>query len=189
VRSPATVISALVLAAALSGIAGIAEAHKRSVRRALFLETANTRDLHVIAAIRIPSGDARVAFNLLADTDRDGKYSDKERARVRSMLAGRALDGIRIFTGTTAVSLGAIEAKEKIEPGDGVVEVMIHAKTSIPEKVGAELSVTTTSIGDPLDLMVLPGSRPVESSSRGRIEGGGFKAELGQSDRVSFRIR
>lgn len=170
-------------------IAPNAHAHKRSVRRALFLETAESRDLHVVVAIRIPSGQARIAFNLLADGDRDGRYSESERLHVREILSARALDGLTIHTGTTALALGGMEVKEKIEPGDGPVEVMVHAKASIPAAPGTELRVTTSGIGDPLDLMVLSGSRPVVETSRGKIEGGGFKVELGQRDQVRFRIQ
>jgi hypothetical protein len=182
VRSAATVIS-LALAVFL---AAPAFAHKRAVRRALMLETAGANTLHVIVAIRIPSGERRRAFDLLADADHDGAYSDQERRAVKKMLAARAIDGLALRTSTAALSLRDVEVKEKIEAGEGPIEVMLHATAPL---AGSELAITTSNVGDPLDLLVLSGSRPLVSSSRGKVENGGVKAEMGTGDRVTLRFR
>jgi hypothetical protein len=181
----ATVTTSLALALALAFAASRADAHKMSVRRALFLETAGARELHIVVAIRIPSGEARRAFDVIADSNHDGRYSEEERAQVRSILASRMLDGLLIRTATSALELAGIEIKEKIEPGEGPVEVMLHATAVL---FGPELSVTTTNVGDPLDLVVLRGSRPVVETSRGKVENGSVKTEMGLGDRVRLRV-
>jgi hypothetical protein len=161
----------------------IASAHKRAVRRALFLETAGKNELHVVLAIRIPGGERRRAFDLYADANHDGRYSEEERAQVRSMLAARALDGLSIRSATAAIALAGLEIKDKIEAEEGTIEVMLHATATFR---GTELSVSTSNIGDPLDLLVLRGSRPVLKATRGKVENGGVKTALGLGDRVTL---
>lgn len=188
-RSAATVTSAR-LACAIAMIAMIApqsaHAHKRSVRRAVMLETKGERELQIIVAIRIPSGERRRAFDVLADVNHDGSYSAAERASVRELLASRALDGLAIRTATATLPWSGIEVKERVEGGDGPIEVMVHATAVF---AGGALAVTTSNIGDPVDLLVLRGSRAVVSTSRGRVENGGVKAELGLGDRVTVELR
>lgn len=188
-RSAATGISARLacaIACAFLFAPQTAHAHKRSVRRAVMLETKGDRELQIIVAIRIPSGERRRAFDLLADANHDGVYSANERAAVRELLAARALDGLAIRTATAALPWSGIRVKEKVGESDGPIEVMLHATAVF---AGGALAVTTSNIGDPVDLLVLRGSRAVVSTSRGRVENGGVKAELGLGDRVTVELR
>jgi hypothetical protein len=193
VRSLDTVIikraaRALAVFVAASALALPAYAHKTRVTRMLMIEPADGGELQVIIALKVPSGDARRALEVYVDVDRDGRLGEGEMRELEAMLISRALDGIAIHTETSTLTLGGLEVKTKADPRDGPLEVMVHAVAVLPNKERS-LAVTTSSLGDPLDLVVLPGVRPVVHTMRGRAAKGGFTASLGRGDRVGWHIR
>jgi hypothetical protein len=179
-------ISAIALALVLIAPSA-ALAHKTSVHRSLMLEVSD-RELHVIVALRIPSGNARRALELTLDVDRDGRLTGAELRRLESVLLARALDGLALYVDGSTKAVGRPEVKTKTDPRDGPIELMVHGVVEVPAGRTA-LAVTTGGSGDPLELMVLPGTRAPQEPSRGTSIAGGFRASLGRGDRVDWTIQ
>lgn len=177
---------AVLLAVVMAGVAGDAHAHKTGVRRLVMVEPSGPQVLQVIVALRVPAGRARKAIELLADHDRDGRLAPKERAEVESVLVSRALDGLVLHAGTSTLTLARTSAKLKTD--DGPLELMILGVATLPDASAVELALSTGAVGDPVDLVVLAGTRPVTSASRGTPGAGGLKATLGVGDRVSWKL-
>lgn len=156
------------------------------MRRAVFLESAGARELHVLVGLRVPEGDARRSLEVLADRDLDGALSGPELRRVEQVLATRALDGLVLRAGTSTLALSGVEVKLKREPR-GPVEVMLHAVASLPP-APVRLVVSTGPGGDPVDLVVVPGSRPIRAATSGDRSGGGLKVTLLRNDRVEVDL-
>lgn len=183
------IIASALAVVALSSIGSTALAHRGVVRRAVMLERSGARELHVIVALKIPSGDKRRALDVVFDADHDGRYDAAERTALRRLLTGRALDGLSVATGTSALALEGVETSERIDGADGPIEVMVHGLIVHPFQGGTRITVRTGTLGDPVDLVVLPGSQPVASASRGTPQKGGLKTELGLGDKVEVVFR
>jgi hypothetical protein len=160
-------------------------AHKLEVQRTVYLEPAASHDLQIVIKLHVPSGDPRRTIDVLADANHDGHVSDQEMTALRRTLAIRALDGIRILADTSTLSADNVETKIRFDGADGAVDLMVHAAARLPERDRAvRLAVTTTLDADPLELVVLSGTRPVIESDRGRVVNGAFTARVGKGDRV-----
>jgi hypothetical protein len=164
---------------------GPAYAHKLVIKRTLMLEPSGAHDLQILVMLEVPSGPPRKALAELADANHDGSIDAGEERHMRQLLAVRALDGIRIVAGTSTLAIDNVETKLKIGRSDAPVVLAVHGVAALP---GLTLSITTALEGDPLDLEVLPGNRPVSWTERGTIKGGGFKASLGLGDRARFGL-
>jgi hypothetical protein len=156
-----------------------AAAHKLPVQRALYLEPAGDT-LHVASAITVPGGAARAALTALA----------KGESELKGILIRRALDGVRLASGTSTLTLSGVESKLRAPDSPAEpLELMLHGTAPLPRDAArVVLRVSTEPFGDPLLLVVLPGTRPVEQTSRGRLKGGGFKAELTVADEVRWTL-
>jgi hypothetical protein len=167
--APAVLLAAFVWAPA-------ADAHKLRVTRTVMAEAWDGGVLHLVVALKVPSGKPRQGLSLI------------RRDQLEPVLSARALDGLVLLAGTATVALESLEFKLRLEPDAAKpVELMIHGTTRIPAGV-VDLALRTGSAGDPLTLRVLPGRRAVEWASRGRVKSGGFAAELGPADEVRWRI-
>ncbi|MCK6549810.1 hypothetical protein L6R52_28495 [Myxococcota bacterium] len=166
---------------------GEAFAHKTGVKRLVMVEPSGPRELQVIVALRVPAGRARKAIELLADVNRDGQLQPNERAEVESVLVARALDGLVLHAGTSTLTLARTSAK--LKTATGPLELMILGVATLPSASTTDLALTTGTVGDPVDLVVLAGTRPVTSATRGAPTDGALKATLGLGDRVAWKIR
>jgi hypothetical protein len=168
---------------------GSAFAHKLEIKRTLVLEPSGEHDLQILIALRVPSGAPRKTLSVLADQNHDGRVDDREEKAMRRLLAIRALDGIRLLAGTSSVAIDNMETKLKVDGGEGPVDLAVHGVAHLPAQPGdVALTVATAVVGDPLDLVVLPGNRPVMGSDRGQARDGGLKVTLGQGDRARIRL-
>jgi hypothetical protein len=141
-------------------------AHQGQLTRTLMIEPAGDV-LHVVVHVSVTGEERKRALMML-----DPKVRE-------SSLARRALDGVRLFAGTASIALDGAEVKTKV---GGAIEVMIHGTA---RAAGGELSVETAEDADPIDLVVLPGNRPVVRATRG-AKSGGLKAKLGAGDRIRW---
>lgn len=151
-------------------------AHQGEFARTLMLEPAG-EVLHVVVHAKVTGEDRRRSLGLLDATTR------------RSLLVERALEGVRLFAGTTSVSVENVEVKTELE---GRLEVMVHGTARIGAGVRAgqtagDVSVETAVNADPIDLVVLPGNRPVVRASRG-AKSGGLRTRMGPGDRVRWQM-
>lgn len=162
-----------------------ASAHQGSVRRALAVEPAGDV-LHVLAHLEIVGKERREAMRLVADADHDGRLGDRERTQLETDLSRRALDGIRLVVGTTTVAIDGAKSALAFEAGLPSA-LMVHGTTPLPKSVD-RIAVVTGRTGDPLTLLVRPGSRPVHATTRGKVEKGALKAQMSTLDRVSWRM-
>lgn len=144
--------------------------------------------LHVLASIHIPGGKHRDALLGLADTDHNGKLSDRERSDLEIHLAARALFGLKFFVGTSSVALEGAESKLRI-PDDtsAPIDLLVHGTTSLP-RTAASLRLTTKKTGDPLEMRAIRGDRAVTETNIGKIVEGGFTITLGPLDDVRWKI-
>lgn len=167
---------------------GVAFAHKLAVKRTLLIEPEGGRGLHVLLALHVPGGRPRRGLSLLFDTNHDGRISGLESDALRSTLTRRALDGLVLCSGTGTVAFGGLAVKDRIQEGDGPIDLVIHGVAELPAGPDRHaLSLTTALAGDPLDVVVLPGTRPVVEASSGRLERGQLKIALRPGDFVSWR--
>jgi hypothetical protein len=141
-------------------------AHQGQVTRTLMLEPAGD-ELHVVVHVSV-TGEARKRSLMILDAE----------AR-RALLIQRALDGVRLLAGTATVAVTNVEVKTKQE---GPIELMLHGTARIR---GGDVSVVTATDADPIDLVVLPGNRPVVRATRG-AKSGGLKTRMGAGDRVEW---
>ena len=185
-RSRATVIISFALAGVLLG--GSARAHPQQVERSLFLEPSGPRRIEVLLTLRVPGRSRRIALDALADRNHDGRYDPAETRVLERYLLERALDGLAIRSGTTALTLEGLEAKTRVDPGAGPVTLMLHARLERPVGVSGPLVVSTGPIGDHLDLTVLSRGRALSAPSRGRLTRTGLAVRLGHGEEVSFDL-
>jgi hypothetical protein len=139
-------------------------AHQGEFNRTLMLEPAGDA-LHVVVHVSI-TGEAKRSLSMLTPKKRE------------SVLLQRALDGVRLFAGSSTVAIEGVEVKAKD------AELMIHGTARVP---GGEVAVETAANADPIDLVVLPGNRPVVKASRG-AKSGGLSAKMGPGDRVRWQM-
>lgn len=155
-----------------------AEAHRFRIQRTLMLEGWDDGSLHVVLAISVPGGKPRAGLLVAA----------RSREAVERALAVRALDGLRLIVGTTTVSLPRMETKLRLPPEpDARVELMMHGATRLPDGEVA-IRVKTARDGEPLELRVLEGRRPVIAAARGRRRDGGLELRLSAADQVDLRL-
>jgi hypothetical protein len=141
-------------------------AHQGQLTRTLMLEPAGDV-LHVIVHLKVTGRERQEALRML------------EKKNLESVLAQRALAGVRLISGTSSIAVEGIEIKSKLaEP----IELMIHGTARL---FRTELGVETAANADPIDLVVLPGDRPVLRATRG-AKSGGLKAKMGAGDRVEW---
>jgi hypothetical protein len=167
--------------------APVALAHKKKVARSIKLEP--TRDaLYVWVALEVPAGRGKDTLVALADTRHDGTLDAAEHKQLERTLAVRALDGVALWVDGATRALDAAELKLSAPmAGDAPLQLVILGHVPLgpaPARVG----VTTVTVGDPIELGVLPGERPVLSASRGTVVRGALDTVLGTPDRVSWRI-
>lgn len=141
-------------------------AHQGQFTRTLMFEPAG-EVLHVIVHVKITGEERQQALRML-----------KTKA-LEQVLVQRALDGVRLFAGTSSVAIEGVEVKTKVK---APIELMIHGTA---RTLGAELAVETAADADSIDLVVLPGDRPVLRATRG-AKSGGLKAKLGSGDRIQW---
>jgi hypothetical protein len=165
-----------------------AAAHRGRVLRRLVIEPWSGGRLEVLASITVPPGPGRAALLALGDANHDGKIADREKKTLEDHLATRALDGVRLMAGSSTLALEAAEVKLSV-PADpkAIVELLIHGSASLPKDI-ENLSVRTGREGDPLELFVVAGKRPVRKVSRGVVQGGSFRASLGPLDEVRWTM-
>ncbi len=156
----------MVIEQAVLALGALLAAHQGQFTRTLMIEPAG-EIAHVILHVQV-TGEERKRSLLLM-----------ERKQVEAVLAQRALDGVRLLTGTATIAMEGVELKTRL---DGVVEMMIHGTFRLR---GPELAVETAADADPIDLVVLPGDRPVGRATRGAT-GGGLKAKMGAGDRIRW---
>lgn len=162
-----------VLALALIG-------HQGKVTRTLMIEPSKDR-LHVVVHVKMSGTDRRRVLLRILDRNRNGRLDGSEKKRFESTMLERGLAGIRLYSGTATVALEGVEVKSEVEEA---FEVMLHGTVTAKDTAAVE----TTPTAEPLDLVVLPGTRPPRSSSRGRIRGGTLKVRVGSGDRVEWRM-
>ena len=181
-------ISVAVVSAALV-TAPAARAHKLRTVRSLMVEPWDDGHLHVIARLRVPGGHHRRAMYALADTNVDGKLSTDEHEQLKRVLAARALSGIELRVESSTTAIRRVATKLQVdESASGAIEIMVHGTVAFGAR-DDRFSVHTAPGSDPLRLEVLPGKRPVVTSSRGRLRAGGFAADLSKTDTVSWRLQ
>lgn len=155
-------------------------AHQGKVTRTLMVEPSGDR-LHVVVHVKVSGTDRRrVMFGIL-DGNRDGRLDGRERKRFEAMMLERGLEGLRLYAGTATVALEGVQVKSKVEES---FEVMVHGTAPAGDRVAVETSPTA----EPLDLVVLPGTRPPVSPSRGRVRGGTLKVRVGSGDKVAWAM-
>ncbi|MEQ9500363.1 MAG: hypothetical protein RIT81_26040 [Deltaproteobacteria bacterium] len=163
----------------------LAFAHTGGVERSLALEASKDR-LHVLAHVEV-SGKRRIeTWVRLVDVNHDGRLSKAERAELERRLVAQALDGIRVFVGSSTVAIEGGQSALKLERGQPIA-LMVHGSAPLPPRA-RDLAVTTRPGGAPLKLLVRPGTRPVVKASRGAPSKGGLSVEMKAADRVSWRI-
>jgi hypothetical protein len=149
-----------------SALLALLFAHQGQFTRTLMIEPADGV-LHVIVHVKVTGEERQRMLSML-----------KQKA-LESVLVQRALDGVRLYAGTSSVAIEGAEIKSKAGPP---IELMIHG-TARPKN--AELAVETAADADSIDLVVLPGDRPVLRATRG-AKTGGLKARLGSGDRIEW---
>lgn len=147
-----------------SALLAVLIAHQGQFARTLMLEPAGGV-VHVVVHLSVSGEERKRALSIL------------DRKRLESLLAQRALDGVRLMSGTSSVSVDAVQIKTALEGG---MALMIHGTARVS---GPDLAVVTAANADPIDLVVLPGDRPVVRATRG-ARAGGLKAKMGPSDRI-----
>lgn len=167
-----------------------AQAHRSQVQRTLSLEPSEGGLLQLLASVRVPGGMRRQVLIALVDRDHDGQLAEQERRELEQHLVARAFEGLQLFAGssTAAVAVQGLAAKLRV-PDDpkAPIELLAHGTVALPAQVRV-LRLTTARGGDPLSLIVLPGTRAVAETSRGKIRIGGFSASLGPKDEVRWKI-
>ena len=175
--------------AILLATAAPALAHRSFVKRAILIEPAAGARLEVVFTITVPGGKARGALVLLADRDRDGKLTPGEETNLRAQLTTRALDGVRLQVGSATVALADVSTKLRVDPDpSGPLVLMLHGVAPLPPSV-ERVQISTADSGDPAELRVLAGARPVATTSRGKLVSGGFATTLAPSDAVWWTIK
>lgn len=182
---PRALLPLAALLAAVLAAPAVAEGHAGKVERTLLLEPAG-EELQVLLHLEIRGRDRRQAMFLLADADRDGRLSPAEEGELERVLAGRALDGVRLWLGEAALVLEGVRAKVRFEE-DGPAALALHGRAVLPPGA-TRLAVSTEPSGEPLKLMILPGTRPPQGLTRGRRRGPGVEVALGPGDRVAWRL-
>lgn len=177
-------LGALLLVLTLSPEA--AQAHDKKVQRTVALEPSQA-ELHVLVSLRIPSGPARAAMFALADSDRSGQLSSKERAVLERAMIGRAMGGLMLVVGTATRTLDAAESKLSVLDPESPLDLLIHGTAPLP-KGPVTVRLKTVEAGEAIEVEILAGDRPLSASSRGRLTQGKLKTLLGESDGLWVRL-
>jgi hypothetical protein len=177
-------LAALLLAAAL--LPQAAQAHDKKVLRTVALEPAKD-ELHVLVSLRVPSGPARAAMFALADRDRNGQLNPKERAALERAMIERAMGGLMLVVGTATRTLDGAESKLSVLDPESPLDLLIHGTAPLPQ-AAVTVRLKTVESGEPVDVEVLAGDRPLAASSRGRPLKGVLKTVLGSRDELWIRL-
>jgi hypothetical protein len=172
------VIRQVVLAAAILAAASPAHAHKIRVQRVLHLEPAGA-ELHLLVHLKVPSGEAARAVWLLARGDR---------AEIERALVARALDGVVLAVGGATVAIARPEVKLRADRPGEPIELMLHGTVPLGSP---RLALEQRTTADPLEVLLLPGTRPVCAATRGRWkpkERVHALTLLGPNDRVAWAL-
>ncbi len=173
---------ALSLAAPLPALA-----HTRKVARTIKLET-TADQLLVWVSIKVPPGRGKDTLVAMADGSRDGQLDAAEKQRLERTLAVRALDGVALVVGGSTRALSAPELKLSAPTAaDAPLELVILGSVPLPAPA-QEVSLNVIRAGDPIELSLLAGERPVTRSSRGTVVQGGVETVMGSPDRVSWSV-
>lgn len=173
-------LGALLLVLTLSPEA--AKAHDKKVQRTVALEPSQA-ELHVLVSLRIPSGPARAAMFALADSDRSGQLSPKERAVLERAMIGRAMGGLMLVVGTATRTLDAAESKLSVLDPESPLDLLIHGTAPLPP-APVTVRLKTLESGEAVEVEVLAGDRLLSASSRGKVKGATLKTVLGPRDEV-----
>src|SRR5688500_2243070 len=152
---------------AIDALLALLIAHQGAFTRTLMLEPSGG-ELHVVVHASI-TGKKKELLMFLDEQTRD------------RMMYERALGDVRLMAGSATVAVENVEVKSRY---DGALEVMIHATARIR---GSDVSVETAADADPIDLIVLPGDRPVLRATRG-AKSGWIKAKMGSGDRIRWTM-
>lgn len=164
-----------------------ARAHTAKVSRSIKLEpTADT--VVVWVSLKVPPGRAKETLVALTDSSRNGVLDDAEKQRLQHTLTGRALDGVALLVGGSTRALDQAQIKLSAPlAADAPLELVILG--TIPLPPGPQtLALNVIRSGDPIELSLLPGERPVTRTSRGAISGGGVETILGTPDRIHWTV-
>lgn len=162
-----------------------ASAHKGKVTRSLFLEATETH-LVVLAHISVRGTERRRALVTLADANRDGRLTERERARLRDELAASALFGLELVLGGSKVVLQDAESKLVFAEGKPI-EVAVHGKVELPSRV-KQVDLRTSLDLQGLELRLLPGRRRLSSPRAARGEKGLLEISVGPGDVVPIAV-
>lgn len=185
-RALARLVGVCVLASTLAP-APSAYAHKKKVARSIKLEPTHDR-LYVWVALEVPAGRGKDTLVALADARHDGQLDAAERQQLERTLAIRALDGVALWVDGATRALDAAELKLSAPTAsDAPLQLVILGHVPLGP-AAARVGLTTVTVGDPIELGVLAGERPVLSTSRGTVVRGALETVLGTPDRVSWRI-
>ncbi|MCC7385655.1 MAG: hypothetical protein IT384_27650 [Deltaproteobacteria bacterium] len=178
----------LVLAAVLALAPTRASAHRPLVTRLLSLEPGEDGQLHCLVQLTLPPLLKRSHLTLV-DRNVNGRLEPAERAALTQILAERAIDGVQVWAGTSSIALGRGRAELDVgATANDAAQLMLYAAAPLPAAQN-RVEVRTGRISDALELVVLPGARPVMASSRGRIARGEARASLRADDRVTIDVR
>ncbi|MEL7371644.1 MAG: hypothetical protein AAFN74_22160 [Myxococcota bacterium] len=98
----------------LAATAGAADAHPGHFHRRLLLEADDDRVLVVFYLEA--TKERRAIWRAMADSDRDGRLSPKERAHLERGLAEQATEGIRMSCGAKPRPLQEVQTKMDLRP-------------------------------------------------------------------------
>lgn len=180
------------LSAALAAVLALAptgaSAHRPLVTRLLSLEPGEDGKLHCLVQLTLPPLLKRSHVTLV-DRNLNGHLEPAERAALTQILAERAIDGVQVWVGTSSLALGRGRAELDVgATANDAAQLMLYAAAPLPAEL-SRIEVRTGRISDALELVVLPGARPVTASSRGRIARGKARASLRADDRVRVELR
>lgn len=176
---------AWVVGALLFALPGLASAHKGTVHRSLYLEATETH-LVVLAHISVRGEERRKALVTVADTNKDGRLSESEQARLRDDLAAQALAGLLLFVDGERVALPDAQAKLHMPEGRPV-EVAVHGQLELPA-AAKQVVLQASKSAAGLDLFLLPGPRRLVSPRARPADKGIREAQLGPGDRIALEV-
>jgi len=159
-------------------------AHDSRVTRSIAIEPAGDH-LQILISLRVPSGKQKIAAIVSAQLTHDGKLDPAERQALEAQLARRAIVGLALTVGSATVALAGAELKLRVpDEDDRPIDLVILGRAPL----GSGRLALANVAGDPVDLRVLAGSRPVSTTSRGKVVHGGLTTVLGVPDRVAWTL-